>query len=85
MKKHIIMKKKNIERELNVELPADIIGMEIAPEGGAVVSRHASKKKCYCCGSTILNEKNGVHFCSKCGERHESRIRLPNDRKRENW
>ena len=44
MKKHIIMKKKNIERELNVELP-DVIGMEIAPEGGAVVSRHGKTKK----------------------------------------
>lgn len=67
MKKHIIMKKKIIERELNVELPADVIGVEIAPEGGAVVSRYASQKKCYCCGSTILNEKNGDYFCSKCG------------------
>jgi len=41
----IITKKKRIEKELGVELPAEVIGMEIAPESGAVIFKTKEGKK----------------------------------------
>lgn len=44
MTKHIIMKKEAIEEALGITLDDEIAGMEITPEGGAVVLR--VKEKC---------------------------------------
>lgn len=46
VKRRIIAKKKYVEEALGVELPVEVVGMETAPEGGALWVRESKKEKC---------------------------------------